>query len=92
MTYKVRTGTYPICEDCGAIVADTDTHDHFHGALANQATAIAVLMTSHVGQNMHNRWDVSERFHKRRPDANSAGWSSSAFTEVVTNLDNERSE
>jgi hypothetical protein len=68
------------CKDCGSVIRDPRVHDRFHAILDDHATAIAVLLTSHVNEAQHAKYDVVERANKGR---NKDNWSAEAMAEVV---------
>lgn len=55
-----------VCTDCGTFVMDKRAHDRFHSILSEHALAIAILLTSHIGERVHSRYDVHERINRRR--------------------------
>ncbi len=71
------------CDGCGALVANTYTHDRFHSVLASHAHALAVLKTAHLAAHVHDRYEVVERINAKRFD----NWSSDALAEVMAEMD-----
>lgn len=70
------------CLDCGMIVAITEAHTRFHSILSAQAWALAILQTSHIGADVHDRYDVRERINRKKFDS----WNADALAEVIRDL------
>lgn len=73
-----RTDTV-VCADCGVFVMDKIAHTRFHSILSAQAWALAVLKTTHIGQEVHDRYDAVERIDSKKFDS----WSGDALAEVI---------
>ena len=58
--------SFVVCKDCGVPVMDKEAHTTFHSILNEHALAIAILLTSHVSDGVHSKYDVHERFNRRR--------------------------
>lgn len=82
--YKVTDGV-TVCEDCGVVVAITDSHARFHSILSGHAWTLAVLKTSHIGPAAHNRYDAVERIDRKKFDS----WSGDALAEVIAAHDGD---
>ena len=63
-----RTGgcSFVVCKDCGVPVMDKEAHTKFHSILSEHALAIAILLTSHISDGVHSKYDVHERINRRR--------------------------
>lgn len=72
-----------VCEDCGLAVIDQKAHTRFHSILSGHAWALAILLTSHIGPNVHDKYDVKERVDRRKFDS----WSADALAEVIAELE-----
>lgn len=72
-----------VCLDCGVFVMERAAHTRFHSILSSHAWALAVLKTSHIGPNVHGKYDVVERIDSRT----FGNWSADALAEVVAGLD-----
>jgi hypothetical protein len=53
------------CRDCGALIhcSSEPDHDRFHAILNDHARALAVLVTSHLGELPHSKYDVQDRIY-----------------------------
>jgi hypothetical protein len=54
-----------ICMDCGVVIGSQEAHTRFHAIMSGWALGIAILRTSHVGREVHERYDVDERIAAR---------------------------
>lgn len=68
------------CEDCGVVIADEPAHTRFHAILGETARAVAMLLVAHIAPNVHDRYDVKDRFDAKRNENN---WSAEAFAETI---------
>lgn len=71
-----------VCSDCGVLVEDQAVHKRFHSILSSHGWALAVLQTSHISREVHDKFDVRERIQRRRFD----NWSADALAEVMASL------
>jgi hypothetical protein len=67
------------CLDCGVIVFDRAAHTRFHSILSGHAWMLAVLKTSHIAANVHDKYDAVARIDSKRFDS----WSADALAEVT---------
>ena len=69
-----------VCADCGVFVMDKTAHTRFHSIMSSWAWALAILKTSHVGAEIHGKFDVAERIDRRKFD----NWSADALAEAIS--------
>jgi hypothetical protein len=55
-----------VCQDCGALVGERESHDRFHAILNEHALLLALLKVSHLAAHVHDRYDIDERLIKAR--------------------------
>lgn len=79
-----------VCEDCGAMIALSckAAHERFHSILSGHAWALAVLKTSHIASNVHDKFDVIERIDSRYFDS----WTNDALAEVLAESQDDASQ
>jgi hypothetical protein len=76
-----RTGSTDsvVCLDCGVFVMDKAAHTRSHSIMSSWAWTLAILKTSHIGAEVHEKFDVVQRIDSRKFD----NWSADALAEVI---------
>jgi len=68
-----------VCADCGVFVMDKAAHTRFHSIMSSWAWTLAILKTSHIGAEVHAKFDAVQRIDSRKFD----NWSADALAEVI---------
>ena len=72
-----------VCMDCGVFVMNVAARNRFHSILSGHAWSLAILKNSHIGEHVHDRYDVVERINSKGFDS----WSSEALAEVISEME-----